>query len=214
MILTALPSLEIDSWTYESLSSIVKKILNINQKPLVLIDGVAGSGKTTLAVIITDIINANLVHTDDVCWNTDPIHYDGEMLDGIINPWLNGNNVSYKPTGWIKENRIGSIEIDPNKALVIEGIGVCRKTLREVGTYSIWLDIELEFARNRLVRRDIASGADGGTLESITKFADWLDSLLIPFLIEEKPWKYVNLIVSGSESDLVSNNFLVHIIKD
>ena len=93
-------------------------------------------------------------------------------------------------------------------------MGVCRKTLREVATYSIWLDIESEFARNRLVRRDIASGADGGTLESITKFADWFDSLLIPFLIEEKPWKYVNLIVSGSESDLVSNNFLVHIIKD
>jgi len=214
MVLTVLPSLEIDSWTYESLLSIVKKILNINQKPLVLIDGVAGSGKTTLAVIIADIINANLVHIDDVCWNADPIHYDDEMLDGIINPWFNGNNVSYKPTGWIKENRIGSIEIDPNKALVIEGMGVCRKTLREVATYSIWLDIESEFARNRLVRRDIASGADGGTLESITKFADWFDSLLIPFLIEEKPWKYVNLIVSGSESDLVSNNFLVHIIKD
>jgi len=214
MVLTVLPSLEIDSWTYESISNIVKKVLNINKKPLVLIDGVAGSGKTTLAVIIADIINANLVHIDDVCWNADPIHYDAEMLDGIINPWFNGNNVSYKPTGWIKENRIGSIEIDPNKALVIEGMGVCRKTLREIATYSIWLDIESELARNRLVRRDIASGADGGTLESITKFADWWDSLLIPFLIEEKPWKYVNLIVSGSKSDLVSNNFLVHVIRD
>jgi len=214
MVLTVLPSLEIDSWTYESLSNIVKRVLNINKKPLVLIDGVAGSGKTTLSVIIADIINANLVHIDDVCWNADPIHYDVEMLDGIINPWFNGNNVSYKPTGWIKENRIGSIEIDPNKALVIEGMGVCRKTLREIATYSIWLDIESELARNRLVRRDIASGADGGTLESITKFADWLDSLLIPFLIEEKPWKYVNLIVSGSKSDLVSNNFLVHVIRD
>ena len=214
MVLTVLPSLEIDSWIYESLSNIVKRVLNINKKPLVLIDGVAGSGKTTLAVIIADIINANLVHIDDVCWNADPIHYDAEMLDGIINPWFNGNNVSYKPTGWIKENRIGSIEIDPNKALVIEGMGVCRKTLREIATYSIWLDIESELARNRLVRRDIASGADGGTLESITKFADWWDSLLIPFLIEEKPWKYVNLIVSGSKSDLVSNNFLLHVIRD
>ena len=55
MVLTVLPSLEIDSWTYESLSNIVKRVLNINKKPLVLIDGVAGSGKTTLAVIIADI---------------------------------------------------------------------------------------------------------------------------------------------------------------
>jgi hypothetical protein len=87
-------------------------------------------------------------------------------------------------------------------------MGACRKTLREVATYSIWVDTESELARNRLVQRDIVSGADGGTFESITKFADWWDSLLIPFFIEEKPWKYVDLIVSGSKSDLISNNFV------
>ena len=206
-----LPSLEINSWAEKSLENLVIDISNIISKPLILIDGVAGSGKTTFAVKIADILKANLVHTDDVCWNADIIHWDGEMLDGIVNPWLNKKNITYKPSGWIKKNRPGSIDVDPNKALVIEGMGASRKTLRAFATYSIWVDTEPEIARNRVIQRDLSNGEDCGTLESITQFADWWDSLLIPFLLEEKPWRYVDVIVSGAHSDLVSNNFMVHI---
>jgi len=208
-----LPSLEIKSWVEKSLHNLIIDISNIVSKPIILIDGVAGSGKSTLAAKIADTLNANLVHIDDICWNADIIHWDSEMIDGIINPWLNKKNIAYKPTGWIKQNRPGSIDVDPNKALIIEGVGASRKTLRAFATYSIWVDTEPEIARNRLVRRDIASGADGGTLESITKFADWWDSMVIPFLLEEEPWKYVDIIISGTHSDLVLNNLMVHVPK-
>jgi len=213
MAATMLPSLGINSWTEESLSNLAINISNIVSKPLILIDGVGGSGKTTLAIKMADILNANLVHSDDVCWYTDPIHWDGEMLDGIVNPWFNKKNVAYRPTGWIKENRPGSIDVDPNKALIIEGMGASRKTLRAVATYSIWVDTEPEIARNRVIQRDLADGLNGGTLESVTQFTDWWDSLVIPFLLEEKPWKYVDIIVSGSQSDLVSNNLAIRVLK-
>jgi uridine kinase len=209
--ITALPLLDITSWTEETLANLVMKIRNIAPKPILLIDGVAGSGKTTLADKFADIINANIVHTDDVCWNADPVNWDGEMLDGIINPWLNKNIVTYRPTSWIKENRSGCIIVDPNKALIIEGMGASRKTLRAVASYSIWVDTEPEIARTRLVQRDLASGADGGTMESITQFADWWDSLLNPFLLEEKSWRYVDVIVSGSQSDFNSNKIMVYV---
>jgi len=211
MAATMLPSLKINSWTEESLSNLAINISNIVSRPLILIDGVGGSGKTTLAVKIADVLNANLVHSDDVCWCTDPIHWDGEMLDGIVKPWLNKKNVVYRPTGWIKENRPGSIDVDTNKALIIEGMGASRKTLRAIATFSIWVDTEPEIARNRVIQRDLADGVNGGTLESVTQFTDWWDSLVMPFLLEEKPWKYVDIIVSGSQSDLVSNNLMVHV---
>ncbi|MDR0495642.1 MAG: hypothetical protein LBG95_08470 [Treponema sp.] len=187
------------------------RISNIAPKPLILIDGIGGSGKTSLAVKIAEVVNANLVHSDDVCWNADPIHWDGEMLDGIINPWLKKNIVTYRPSGWIKMSRPGCIDVDPNKALIIEGMGASRKTLRAVASYSIWVDAEPEIARTRLVQRDLANGVDGGTIESITQFADWWDSLLIPFLLKEKSWKYVDVIISGSSSDFISNNFMIHV---
>ena len=213
MTLTIVPSLEIDTWSEESLSNLAVKISNITPKPLILVDGVAGSGKTTLAEKLVDLLNANLVHSDDVSWCADPIHWDGEMLAGIVNPWLNGENVAYKPSGWIKENRPGSIEVDPNRALIIEGMGASRKTLREIATYSIWVDTEPAIARERVVQRDLANGENGGTIESITKFADWWDSLLTPLFLEEKSWRYVDIIVSGSQSDLTSNKLMIHVPK-
>jgi hypothetical protein len=59
------------------------------------------------------------------------------MLNGIITPWQNGERVAYAPSGWIKEKRSGFIEVDSSKALIIEGMGACRKTLREIAAYSI-----------------------------------------------------------------------------
>lgn len=206
-----LPSLKINLWSEESLSNLAVKMSNNVQKPLILIDGAAGSGKTTLAAKLVDILNANLVHTDDVSWCADPIHWDNEMLTEIVNPWLNGKDVAYRPTGWIKENRSGSINVDPNRALIIEGMGASRKTLRVIATYSIWVDTEPKIARERVVQRDLANGENGGTVESITKFANWWDSLLLPLFLEEEPWKYVDVIVNGSQSDLISNSIMIHV---
>lgn len=206
-----LPSLKINLWSEESLSNLAVKMSNNVPKPLILIDGAAGSGKTTLAAKLVDILNANLVHTDDVSWCADPIHWDNEMLTEIVNPWLNGKDVAYRPTGWIKENRSGSINVDPNRALIIEGMGASRKTLRVIATYSIWVDTEPKIARERVVQRDLANGENGGTVESITKFANWWDSLLLPLFLEEEPWKYVDVIVNGSQSDLISNSIMIHV---
>lgn len=210
MKLTMLPSLEINSWSEESLSNLALKMSNNVSRPLILIDGAAGSGKTSLAARLVTLLNANLVHTDDVSWCADPIHWDAEMLADIVNPWLNGNAVDYKPTGWIKENRTGSIKVDPNRALIIEGMGASRKALRAIAAYSIWVDTEPEIARARVVQRDLANGENGGTIESVTEFADWWDSLLLPLFLEEEPWKYVNVIVSGSQSDLNSNRLMIY----
>lgn len=204
------PSLKIGMWEKEALSTLTAKILNIAPKPLILIDGDGGSGKTTLSTRFGTLLNANLVSTDDVCWCADPIHWDGEMLNGIITPWQNGENVTYTPSGWIKEKRSGFIEVDSSKALIIEGMGACRKTLRDVAAYSIWVDTEPNIAKERVIQRDLANGDNGGTLESVTAFTDWWDSLVHPFLLEEEAWKYADVIVSGSHSDLSSNMVLIH----
>ena len=206
-----LPALKISLWSKKSLSDLVKDILITTPKPLILIDGNTGSGKTTLAAQLVTLLNANLVSVDDVCWYADPVHWDGEMINGIVKPWFGGENVAYKPTGWLKKNRPGFIEADANKPLIIEGMGACRKSLREFATFSVWVDTEPNIARNRVIQRDLDAGENGGTLESVTEFTDWWDSLVHPFLLEEEPWKYVNVIVSGELSDLESDKLIIHV---
>lgn len=209
--LTMLPSLGIKQWSEETLSDRAAHILNLMPRPLILIDGAAGSGKTTLAKKLADLLHANLVHTDDVSWCADPVHWDDEMLSGIVNPWLAGKMAAYKPTGWMKENRPGFINADPDRALIIEGMGACRKTMRSTAAYSIWVDTEPEIARARVVQRDIANGDNGGTVESVTKFADWWDSLMLPLFLEEKVWNHVDVIVNGERSDLTKDKLLVYV---
>jgi len=193
----------------KTISNLAAKIQRITPKPLILIDGTAGSGKTTLATQLGGALKANVLATDDVSWCADPIYWDQEMLDGIIKPWLERSNVVYRPPGWIKENRSGFIEVDANKALIIEGMGACRRTLREIATYSIWVDTEPDIARMRVIRRDLAAGENGGTLESVTEFTDWWDALLHPFLLEEEPWKYADIIVNGSLSNQIADKLLI-----
>lgn len=48
--------------------------------------------------------------------------------------------------------------MDPDKALIIEGMGAGRKTLRAAAEYLIWVDTEPETARARVVQRDLANG--------------------------------------------------------
>ena len=208
---TRLPSLGIHTWTEESLDHLAADILEHSARPLILVDGAAGSGKTTLAQKLASALDANLVHTDDVSWNADPIRWDGEMLTGIVTPWKNGTSVAYKPDWCKKEKRPGYIEADADRPLIIEGMGACRKTLRAAAAYSIWVDTEPETARARVVARDLANGENGGTAESVTEFADWWDSLLNPLFLEEEPWNYVDVIVSGSLSDVTAGKLMLHV---
>jgi uridine kinase len=203
-----LPSLGIDSWKEEAVSVLAAKILNITPKPLVLIDGKGGSGKTSFAAKLAGALDASIVSTDDVAWWADPIHWDDELLSGIIKPWLNGEDVAYTPSGWIKKNRDGFIKADSSKALIVEGSGACRKTLRKLAAYSVWIDTEPDISRERVIKRDLANGENGGTLESVTEFTDHWDSVVDPFLLEEEAWKYVNIIVSGYYSDLGSDTVM------
>ena len=195
------PSLGIDTWKEETLSDLVEKILNIAPRLLILIDGKGGCGKSSFAKKLADVLNANVVAVDDVGWWADPIQWDGEMTDGIITPWLNGENISYRPSGWVKKGREGSIDVDSGRALIIEGNGACRKTLRKFASYSVWVDTEPDIARERGLQRDIANGENGGTIESITEFWDFWDSIYDPFFLEEESWKHVDIILSGFHSD-------------
>lgn len=205
---TLLPPLEISAWTEASLSSLLEH--TSDHLPLILIDGAAGSGKTTLAAKLAALWNAGLIHTDDISWCADPIRWDEELLTGIIAPWRGGKRVSFRPTGWIRENRPGSIDVDPEKALIIEGMGACRRTLRTAASRSIWVDTAPEVARARVVQRDLSRGENGGTVASIVAFADWWDSLLNPLFLEEEPWKYVDVIVDGSRFASASDHIMVH----
>lgn len=62
---TLLSPLEINGWFETTWSGLAAQISGHAPRPLILVDGAAGSGKTTLASRLVDILEGNLVHIPD-----------------------------------------------------------------------------------------------------------------------------------------------------
>ncbi len=64
---------------------------------LVLVDGGSGTGKTTAATRIAQVLDAPLVHTDDIAWHLDPIAWDDVLIEHVITPWRAGRGCGTDP---------------------------------------------------------------------------------------------------------------------
>ena len=78
---------------------------------LVLVDGGSGTGTTTAATRIAQVLDAPLVHTDDIAWHLDPIAWDDVLIEHVITPWRAGRGVRYRPDAWIARGREGAVQV-------------------------------------------------------------------------------------------------------
>ena len=124
---------------YQDLLTNLKEIEN--SSPCVFaIDGVAGSGKTTLASKLqSDIPGSQVVHMDDLYsgWN-DPLSegLTKRVIDEILNPFLKGNEVIYRKFDW-HQNVFGELRPKPLnreavKSILEKGYWLTQSVLIEV----------------------------------------------------------------------------------
>lgn len=165
-------------------------------RALLLVDGSGGSGKSTFARrLAAHLPGAALVATDDVSWHLHPTRWGAEMLEGVVRPWLAGDDVDYRPPGWVAQGREGSVRASGDGVLVVEGVGAARHELAELAAYVVWVSTDPALARERCLVRDI--GVDGDTREEVAAFHAWWMSVEVPFHLAEKPWDRADLIVDG-----------------
>lgn len=195
---TMLPPLPLSAGEVVTPQAIARAILARSARPLVLVDGVAGSGKTTLARTLAAVMGAGLVHTDDVAWWLDVLAWDQEMIAGVLDPWRAGRTVRYRPSGWVSKNRAGHVFADGQAPLVVEGMSVIRDTLRPLAGFLIWVETDGQIAHQRVIARDLANGENGGTVQSVTDMTNGWNALVIPFMRKQAAWKHADLIVDGT----------------
>jgi len=174
-------------------------------RAIVLIDGISGSGKSTFAGRLANAIpGAAIVGVDDISWWLHPVNWVAEMFAGVINPWLAGQDIDYRPPGWVAKNRPGSVIAKADKRtnsepsiLVIEGVGAARSELAPYASFIVWVNTDPQFAEDRRIERDLATGVNGSTREQVVEFEkDWMSNE-VPLHLQEKPWERANLIVEG-----------------
>src|SRR5690554_3154793 len=112
---------------------------------LVLIDGPAGSGKTTLAGHLSSVLSADApvqtLHGDDMYegWLGLPRLAD-VLIDQVIAPLANGQPGEFRRWDWLAGERAERIAVLPRPILIVEGVGVGMAAARAHASVLVWVE--------------------------------------------------------------------------
>ena len=122
---------------------------------VVLIDGPAGSGKTTLAARLGTLINAQVLHGDDMYEGWSGLSTLHEILvECVLGPLSRGENAGFQRWDWEACARAERIEVPPADDLLIEGVGVAQRAARHYASVVLYVDAPWDVRLSRGIARD------------------------------------------------------------
>lgn len=149
---------------------------------LVLVDGPAGSGKTTLANRIVASLGgdpspgpgtfdhpraharekpAQVLHADDMYEGWDGLEtLDAVLVDQVLRPLSAGRDASFRMWDWEASARTHEIPVPVRPYLVIEGVGVGREAARRLAGLLVWVEAPADVRLRRGLERDGESMRD------------------------------------------------------
>jgi uridine kinase len=123
---------------------------------LILIDGPAGSGKTTMAEMLKAELNAQVVHMDDLYHGWEDALTTQTMsriMTQLLQPLLAHKSGSYRKYDWVNSKLGELIWIEPG-VVIIEGVGSASSLIRDYASLVIWLEVEPDLGLSRVLARD------------------------------------------------------------
>ncbi|CAN5148249.1 AAA family ATPase [soil metagenome] len=156
-------------------------------RPVVLIDGGSGSGKSTIAEALASALGAQRVSLEDIYpgW-----HGLEQASDAVRATVLAPDAPGWLRWDWARGERAEWHPLDPEKPLVVEGSGGLSAANRALATLGIWVELDPETRKARALERD-------GDL-----YAPWWDIWAEQeraFAQRERPREHADLILDGHD---------------
>ena len=130
--------------------AIAERILDGAGRPVVLIDGRSGAGKTTLAQRLAPLLGGQLVSLDDIYPGWDGLAAGSAAVPGM----LAGPDAGWRRWDWTAGRAAEWHPVDPDRAIVVEGCGAISAASRALATFAIWMDGPADERRARALARD------------------------------------------------------------
>ena len=137
------------------------------QTPVVLIDGRAGSGKSTFARLLQDLIfqetkqSPKVIHMDDLYPDWEGLAQGSlYLVEQILKPLKLAGKAQWQRWDWANDKRGGSDpgngwrEFDGQNVLIVEGCGSVTEQSAKLADLTIWIDADREIRRERFEARD------------------------------------------------------------
>ena len=145
-----------------NLSDLVQNVNSSSKKcgqtKIVVIDGPAGSGKTTLAKSLSGLLeNCPIIHMDEIYegWeNALSPKTSQDLVEWIINPLLEDKSIEYLKYDWHLEQRIEKVVINNSKVMITEGVGASVSEISKHACLKLWIEVNEETGINRVLTRD------------------------------------------------------------
>jgi uridine kinase len=176
----------------EKISSQVLELIDRgNQTPIVLIDGRAGSGKSTFAEKLQQQLFRDgesaprVIHLDNIFEGWDGLALGSDyMVRFILQPLARRETASWQDWSWVKNQRSSWREFSGGTPLIVEGCGSLTERSKEHADISIWLEASEETRRERWIQRE----------RHLEKFDFWAAQEL-DFYAREKSQSLADLVI-------------------
>ncbi len=145
-----------DALSAHLLREVARACLGSAPRPVVLIDGGSGAGKTTfarrlLSLLATPAGEAQLVSLDDFYPGWDGLREGSEMVHADV---LRDRDPGWRGWDWQANRSAEWHPLDPQRPLLIEGCGALSAANRRGAGFGIWLELEAEERKRRALGRD------------------------------------------------------------
>ena len=120
-------------------------------RPVVLIDGRSGAGKTTLARELAPLLGAELVSLDDLYPGWHGLAAGSAAVHETV---LRDPEPGWRRWDWAAGEYAEWHPVDETRPIVIEGCGALSRANRALATFGIWVELSAAVRRRRALERE------------------------------------------------------------
>lgn len=183
----------------QDLSNKIGSIQKNKELVLIAIDGVGGSGKTTLAELLhKNLIGSTIIQLDDF-YSPKLQKADLERLKNqVLIPLHNNSQANYQIYQWKTDSYSDEHTLLPKGVIIFEGVFSLDKDIRDFYDFKIWIDYPSDLGFKSGINRDIQR--DG--VDNSDKWKNIWMPLEEEYKNDQQPEKYADYIIDGTKLEL------------